>query len=116
MRRTFVQINGVLYERGTEPDTRVAPDVMPDIKPYKSMIDGRLITSRSQHREHLKAHGMVEVGNDSSLKAQYKGMPDTTPHKRKELIRAQVDAMTNDQFRAAGKKDLDNWKWNSRQD
>lgn len=41
--------------------------VMPDIQPYKSMIDGRLITSRSVHREHLKAHGCVEVGNDSSL-------------------------------------------------
>lgn len=111
-----MQIDGVLYERGTEPDTRVAPDIMPDITPYTSMIDGRLITSRSQHREHLKAHGMVEVGNDSSLHAQYKGMPDTTPQKRKELLIAQVNDMTHEQFRAAGKKDLDNWKWNSRQD
>ena len=44
-----------------------APQVMPDIQPYKSMIDGSEITSRSRHKEHLKAHGCVEVGNDSSL-------------------------------------------------
>ena len=37
---------------------------MPDIKPYKSMIDGREINSRSTHREHLREHGCVEVGNE----------------------------------------------------
>ena len=41
--------------------------VMPDIQPYQSMVDGTLITSRSHHREHLKQHGCEEVGNDSSL-------------------------------------------------
>lgn len=41
--------------------------VMPDIQPYRSMIDGSIINSRSQHREHLRAHGCVEVGNDSSV-------------------------------------------------
>lgn len=41
--------------------------VIPDIQPYKSMIDGSMITSRSVHRAHLKQHGCVEVGNDSSL-------------------------------------------------
>lgn len=41
--------------------------VMPDIQPYRSMIDGSIISSRSQHREHLKAHGCIEVGNDSSV-------------------------------------------------
>jgi len=41
--------------------------VMGDIQPYKSMVDGSLITSRSHHRAHLKQHGCVEVGNDSSL-------------------------------------------------
>lgn len=37
---------------------------MPDIAGYTSIIDGRRIESRSAHREHLKAHGMVEVGNE----------------------------------------------------
>ena len=39
--------------------------IMPDIKPYKSMIDGSEITSRSRHREHLRAHNCFEVGNET---------------------------------------------------
>lgn len=42
-----------------------APMIIGDIQPYKSMIDGRMITSRSQHRNHLKQHGMIEVGNET---------------------------------------------------
>lgn len=103
-------------EYGNHLPERIAPDVMADIQPYRSMITGEMITSRSRHREHLKDHGYVELGNDTSLKATYKGMPDTSPQKRKELIRAQVDAMTHEQFRRAGKKDFDNLKWNSRKD
>ena len=41
-----------------------APQVISDIEPYISQIDGSLITSRSKHREHLQAHGCVEVGNE----------------------------------------------------
>ena len=114
MRRSYVQVEGVLYEKGSEPDTRVAPDVMPDIAPYRSMITGELITSRSRHREHLRDHGYVEVGNDSSLSAKYKGMPDTAPQQRKELLRAQVDAMTHAQWKAAGRRDLERLRWQTR--
>ncbi len=114
MTRRFVQIGGVLYERGAEPDTRVAPDVMPDIAPYRSMVTGEIINSRSRHREHLKDHGMVEIGNDSILTKQYTGMPDTAPEKRKELLIAQVNAMTHEQWKAAGKRDLERLRWNTR--
>lgn len=41
-----------------------APMVMPDIQPYRSMVTGEIINSRSRHREHLKDHGCIEVGND----------------------------------------------------
>ena len=41
-----------------------APQVIKDIDPYISQIDGSLITSRSQHREHLRANGCIEVGNE----------------------------------------------------
>ncbi len=40
------------------------PMIMRDIEPYKSMIDGSMITSRSAHREHLARHDCVELGND----------------------------------------------------
>lgn len=115
MRRSFVQINGVLYERGVDDMPRLAPDVMPDIAPYKSMLTGEMITSRSQHREHLHKHGAVEVGNDSSLYKPYQGIPDVSPQKRKELIRSQIDRIPEKEFRAMHKAFIDNVKWNSRE-
>ena len=114
MRKTFVQINGVLYEKGTEPRS-VSPMVMGDIKPYQSMIDGTWIKSRSQHREHLKAHGCVEVGNEKPAIYTPNNLPDVAPQHRKELIRAQVDAMTHREFKQAIKRDVDRVKWNSRE-
>ena len=41
-----------------------APYVVSDIQPYKSMVTGEMITSRRQHKEHLKQHGVEEVGNE----------------------------------------------------
>lgn len=41
--------------------------IMPDIKPYRSMLDGSIVSSRSRHRQMLRDHGCVEVGNDSSV-------------------------------------------------
>ena len=114
MRKSYVQIDGVLYEKGTEPRPE-APMVMPDIKPYKSMKTGEMITSRSQHREHLKQHGLTELGNEPLkwLNKPYEGIPDVNPQGRRELIRAQIDSMTHKQFKQAIKRDVDRVKWNS---
>jgi putative FmdB family regulatory protein len=50
---------------GTKTEKLILPpQSMPDIQPYRSVIDGSLISSRSKHREHLKAHGCIEVGNE----------------------------------------------------
>jgi len=38
--------------------------VMSDIDGYVSQVDGSWIKSRSQHKSHLKQHGMIELGND----------------------------------------------------
>lgn len=115
MRRSYVQIDGVLYERGTEPRVD-GPMVIGDIQPYVSMADGTLITSRSKHREHLKAHGCIEVGDQAHeiAKNAYRNLSDVAPQRRHELIRAQVDAMPHKDFRAAIKRDIDRVKWNSR--
>lgn len=40
------------------------PYIAPDRTEYKSVITGEQITSRNQHREHLKQHGCEEVGNE----------------------------------------------------
>ena len=113
MRRSFVQIDGVLYEKGTEPRS-AAPMVIPDIAPYKSMITGEVIKSRSHHREHLQQHGCVEVGNEVEHMLKPRQWQDGAAESRKELIRAQVDAMSNADFKRALQRDIERVKWNSR--
>ena len=114
MRKRYVQIDGVLYERGHEP----LPEgvvVIPDIKPYQSMITGEMITSRSQHREHLKLHGCTEIGNETKELLKPREYVDVNPQGRKELIRAQVDAMSHAEFKRAIRRDVERVKWNSRE-
>lgn len=42
----------------------VAPMIMRDVEPYRSVITREVIGGRAQHREHLKAHGCIEIGNE----------------------------------------------------
>lgn len=84
-RKSYVMIEGRLHEKGadnvviidgknwyclgghwTPLDAPAAQAflVMPDIAPYRSTIDGSEITSRSRHREHLRSHNCIEVGNE----------------------------------------------------
>lgn len=115
MKRTWVYIDGVAYEKGEV--TRVAgPMVQGDIAPYRSMIDGRMIESRSTHREHLRANGCTEVGNEPLASAPPRGIPDANPEGRKEMIRAQIDAMSQADFKRALHRDAQSVKWNSRED
>ena len=90
-------VNGELVEwREEAPSDRhdgIRQHVMKDIQPYKSMIDGTWITSRSKHREHLKAHGVQEVGNDSSvLNPKYKGL-QPPPGLKDHVVRAYQQVM-----------------------
>lgn len=64
--RTVARMNEDLPEHCGKEMTRqiVAPMVAADIAPYRSMCDGSWITSRSQHRAHLKQHGVIEIGNE----------------------------------------------------
>ena len=73
MRKSWVQVNGELipkesYVQEYNPQTMI----MPDIKPYKSIITGEEITSRSKHRQHLKQHGCFEIGNEKLEKKERK--------------------------------------------
>ena len=64
MKRTYILIDGEWVERKRDKRGRWHY-VMPDIQPYKSMIDGRMITSRSEHRAHLKAHNCAIMRTDA---------------------------------------------------
>lgn len=52
-------------QRGVKRSTAVAsPMVMRDIQPFVNVaVDGKEITSRSQKREMMKQHSLVEVGD-----------------------------------------------------
>lgn len=63
--------------------------VMPDIAPYRSVIDGSMITGRKQHRDHLRAHGCFEVGNEKLPQSR----PQSDHNVRPELMRAMQQHM-----------------------
>lgn len=63
------------------------PYIMDDIAPYQSMATGEVISSRSRHREHLKVHGLIEVGNETKYLAP---KPKELPGGLKEMIARQV--------------------------
>ena len=93
MRRRYVQIEGELVEVALDyvPEPR-GPMVMGDIKPYKSVITGEEIGGRRQHREHLKLHGCVEIGNE---KLTPKPMREIPRHERREAIRKAIADLRN---------------------
>ena len=93
MRKQYVQVNGILYEKGTEPQPEsMGPMILKDIQPYVSQIDGSLITSRSRHREHLREHGCIEVGNETKY-LQPKPF-QSPPGLKEEIIRATNEVLS----------------------
>ena len=71
----------------------VAPMVQTDIQPYKSMIDGSMITSRSQHRNHLRDHNCIEIGNEvkHAMKPREMTIPVESAERRKKMVADLVD-------------------------
>lgn len=64
-RARYVFRNGEFVERSTgepmaAPDRIASPYVVSDVT-YKSPLSGKEITSRSQRREEMKAHGVREM-------------------------------------------------------
>ena len=67
--------------------------IIRDIDPYKSMITGERIKSRAHHRQHLRDHGCIEVGNEKMTTNLAK--PDSK--KRKEILHQQFADMPREQ-------------------
>lgn len=95
MRTRYVWRDGEMIEievatPGAEPKIQIVPD----IGGYKSMADGSWISSRSQHREHLKRHNCFEVGNEMPKARQ----PITTNREQRiKRLREQLWNMTDRQ-------------------
>lgn len=60
--------------------------VIDDIEPYKSMCDGSMVMGRRQHRDHLKRHGVIEVGDQTHHLKPY-GRYKSPPGLKEEVIR-----------------------------
>lgn len=93
--------NKLLPEYGGGPMeyTPSGPMIMRDISSYRSPIDGSTISSRSQHREHMERHDVIELGNErikpAPEKNAFKGIQrEIKQHinKVREMPQAQYDA------------------------
>ena len=94
MKKTYIYVNGELVEKHSkEHYDSLGPMVIPDIAPYKSMIDGSMITSRSVHRDHLREHGCIEVGNEK-METKYTPISNES---RRDVLRQQLGNMTHKQ-------------------
>jgi hypothetical protein len=62
----YDQNTGKLVEVTTRPQRKKGPHVIGDIEPYEAVgpEHGKIITSRSKHREYLRKHNLIEVGNE----------------------------------------------------
>lgn len=60
------------YSRG--PRSRM--EIIPDLEPYRNVIDGKPISGRKQHRDFLRAHDCIEVGNERIKRPPPSNKPD----------------------------------------
>lgn len=81
-RHRWIYVNGVAIP-AEEYETPPVPlhHVMPDIQPYRSMADGKMVEGRRQHREMLKVNNCIEIGNEKQTPK-----PRTPPPGLKETL------------------------------
>lgn len=60
--------NELVWAEQTTEKSHAAPYIIPDITPVQSSIDGSMISSRAQMREHCKKHDVVPT-------EELKGLP-----------------------------------------
>jgi len=82
--RTVADIDRDLPECHGQRMTRklCAPMIAADIRPYRSVVTGEQIDGRSQHREHLRKHHLVEIGSEKQ--PEFKA-PDVSRDLRADL-------------------------------
>jgi hypothetical protein len=83
------------YEEPNRSETCSMPMVIRDLEPYKNMVDGRMITSRSEHRELLKRHNLFEVGNETKALMNMKPPPSKNT-RREKLTRIVNETIPSD--------------------
>ena len=64
-------------------------NIQNDIQPYISQIDGSVISSRSKHKQHLKDHGCIEIGNETMAPRKESWIENKS---NKEALRREIAA------------------------
>lgn len=77
----------LVWVREEQTSKKAHYNIIKDIEPYKSMADGTMITSRSQHREHLRKHNCIEIGNE---KMETRKPVPISREKRRQILREQL--------------------------
>jgi hypothetical protein len=67
------------------------------------MINGKIITSRTEHRELLKRHNCVEIGNDTAF---LKPQPKPKSDKRKRVLASQMADLSDRQIKGLIKQEI----------
>lgn len=78
------------WEAKKKMTRQFAPTVISDIGGYISQVDGSYIDSKSKHRDHLKRHNMIELGNDYPKEQRGVEISSKSNRERKEMIGRQV--------------------------
>ena len=69
MVKSYIQINGKLIPKDEYSGNNVrglrSPNIIPDLTPFQSPIDGQIITTRSMLKRHNKAHGVTNSADYS---------------------------------------------------
>ena len=63
MRTTYVYRKGNLVEK-RQSNAEGGYSIISDVEPFTSPIDGTVLSSRSQIREHERKHQVRQCGND----------------------------------------------------
>lgn len=66
---------------------QAGPSIIGDIQDVRSMLDGKVYSSRRHYRDSVKARGCEIVGNDFNNQPMERPMPDT-PGLRDDIARA----------------------------
>jgi len=85
--------------------------IVPDIQPYRSMIDGSTIGSRSRHRDHLRAHGCIEIGNETQPVPAPIETPKAQRDARKRALYGQFENLNQRQISRIARELRDRAGW-----
>lgn len=113
MKQRYIEQNGKWIPANEAAVEKSSIMIQGPLKPFISMLDGKEVTSRLKYRADLRAHGYVEVGNETKYLTR-QPLPDPEPEQRRELIAAQIREMGYEGMKKALKKDVDFIRWNSR--